>query len=84
MRVLLLITLGAFLASCAATQFTADEFGASYKVRTGAISNNMDEAAKMAAEHCAKFGKKSEFEGINSLGQYEGTTVGTLAKFRCN
>ena len=71
------------IVSCSATKFVTDEYGASYKVRTGLIGNNIDEAHKMAVKHCAKFGKKSEFVSIDTLGQFRGTSSGKIAKFKC-
>ena len=73
------------LAACAspAKVFTADEGGVSYKVKTGRLTNNMDDAQEKAAIHCAQYGKKSEFEGIQHTGIYKGITYGRIAIFRC-
>jgi hypothetical protein len=83
MKFSLIICMSILIVSCSATKFVTDEYGASYKVRTGLIGNNIDEAHKKAVKHCAKFGKKSEFMAIDTLGQLDGTSYGKIAKFKC-
>lgn len=72
---IVLIILG--VTGCAPRLLSQTEDSISFTVKTGLLSNNVDEATASAQAHCAKRGKKARLESLNNAGSR------SIALFHC-